>query len=82
MSDLLQKKPTLRQTLRLYRPYVLAIIALIMLLWHIFDLLVGQKSLVVLLELRAQERELEQSIKFYKRQNATLQKEIFELIGE
>lgn len=70
-----------RQTMRLYLPYIVIGILLSLLLWHIFDLLIGNKSLIVLLELQEQESALENSIKFYMRQNAFLQKEIFELIG-
>lgn len=71
----------LRQQARLYFPYIILGILLILLLWHIFDLLVGNKSLIVLIELHEREAVLEDSIKFYQRQNAFLQKEIFELIG-
>ncbi|RDU64658.1 hypothetical protein [Helicobacter sp. MIT 14-3879] len=81
-KELLTKKPTLFDMIRLYKPYILAMIVLILFLWHIFDLLIGNKSLLVLLELREQEKELQESIKFYQRQNAVLQKEIFELVGE
>ncbi len=70
-----------RQQVRLYLPYIIVGILLSLLLWHIFDLLIGNKSLIVLLELQEQESALEDSIKFYERQNAYLQKEIFELIG-
>lgn len=70
-----------RQQVRLYLPYIIVGILLSLLLWHIFDLLIGNKSLIVLLELQTQEDALKNSIKFYQRQNAYLQKEIFELIG-
>ena len=70
-----------QQQVRLYLPYIIVGILLSLLLWHIFDLLIGNKSLIVLLELQEQESALEDSIKFYERQNAYLQKEIFELIG-
>lgn len=70
-----------KQRLRLYLPYIIMGILLSLLLWHIFDLLIGNKSLIVLLELQEQEDALKSSIKFYQRQNAYLQKEIFELIG-
>lgn len=83
-GDLLEQQrfwERLRQQVRLYLPYIIIGILLSLLLWHIFDLLIGNKSLIVLLELQEQESALEDSIKFYQRQNAFLQKEIFELIG-
>lgn len=83
-DDLLKQQGFLerfRQQVRLYLPYIIVGILLSLLLWHIFDLLIGNKSLIVLLELQEQESALEDSIKFYERQNAYLQKEIFELIG-
>lgn len=85
MQDILLEKQgfwwRFRQQFRLYFPYLIIGILLALLLWHIFDLLIGNKSLVVLLELYEQENALQESIKFYQRQNAYLQKEIFELIG-
>lgn len=83
-GDLLEQQrfwERLRQQVRLYLPYIIIGILLSLLLWHIFDLLIGNKSLIVLLELQEQESALQDSIKFYQRQNAFLQKEIFELIG-
>lgn len=85
MRDVLQGKINLKdrllQSIRLYFPYLVALVLLALVLWHIFDLLIGDKSLMVLLTLWEQEDLLEESVKFYKRQNAYLQKEIFELIG-
>lgn len=85
MQDILLKNRGIlgrfRQWTRLYLPYIVVGILLSLLLWHIFDLLIGNKSLIVLFELKEQEEALEGSIKFYQRQNAFLQKEIFELIG-
>lgn len=85
MYDILLEKQgflwRFRQQMRLYLPYIIVGILLGLLLWHIFDLLIGNKSLIVLLELQEQEDALKNSIKFYQRQNAYLQKEIFELIG-
>lgn len=69
-------------TARLYRAYIIAGIILFLLLFHIFSLLLGEKSLIVLLELRKEEERLNKNINFYKNKNASLQKEIFELIGE
>lgn len=85
MRDILQSKMSFKdrllQSIRLYFPYFIALILLALVLWHIFDLLIGDKSLMVLLTLWEQEDLLEESVKFYKRQNAYLQKEIFELVG-
>ena len=85
MQDILKDDKGLlgrvQQQVRLYLPYIIVGILLSLLLWHIFDLLIGNKSLIVLLELQEQESALKDSIKFYERQNAYLQKEIFELIG-
>lgn len=85
VRDVLQGKINLKdrllQSIRLYFPYLVALVLLALVLWHIFDLLIGDKSLMVLLTLWEQEDLLEESVKFYKRQNAYLQKEIFELIG-
>lgn len=85
MHDILQNKISFKekveQTYKLYFPYFIALIVLALVLWHIFDLLIGDKSLMVLLTLWEQEDLLEGSVKFYKQQNAYLQKEIFELVG-
>lgn len=85
MQDILQNKMSFKekvaQTYKLYFPYFIALIVLALVLWHIFDLLIGDKSLMVLLTLWEQEDLLEGSVKFYKQQNAYLQKEIFELVG-
>lgn len=85
MRDILQDKVSFKdkvtQSIRLYFPYFIALVVLGLILWHIFDLLIGDKSLMVLLTLWEQEDLLQESIKFYRRQNAYLQKEIFELIG-
>lgn len=74
-------KARLSQNLAMYFPYFIALVVLALVLWHIFDLLIGEKSLMVLLTLWEQEDLLEGSVKFYKQQNAYLQKEIFELVG-
>ncbi|MGX2981920.1 hypothetical protein [Helicobacter sp. 23-1045] len=85
MHDILEKKASFReratQTYKLYFPYFIALILLSLMLWHIFDLLIGDKSLMVLLTLWEQEDALQESVRFYKEQNAFLQKEIFELVG-
>lgn len=85
MHDILQEKLSFKQKVaqnyRLYFPYFIALVVLALVLWHIFDLLIGEKSLMVLLTLWEQEDLLEGSVKFYKQQNAYLQKEIFELVG-
>lgn len=81
INERLPLKARLAQTYRLYFPYFIALVVLALILWHIFDLLIGDKSLMVLLTLWEQEDLLEASVKFYKQQNAYLQKEIFELVG-
>lgn len=77
----LSLKERITQNLALYLPYFIALVVLALVLWHIFDLLIGDKSLMVLLTLWEQEDLLEGSVRFYKEQNAYLQKEIFELVG-
>lgn len=81
MSKLFEEKLSIFDKIRLYRPYILLVIALIMLFIYIFILLFGNKSIFVLLQLREEKKELEASVKFYQRQNATIQKEIFEISG-
>lgn len=81
MSKLFEEKLSIFDKIRLYRPYILLVIALIMLFIYIFILLFGNKSIFVLLQLREEKKELETSVKFYQRQNATIQKEIFEISG-
>lgn len=81
-DNLLPKKPTLLDNIKLYKPYILISIVLLLILWHIFELLIGNKSVLVLLELREQEKELQNNVEFYQKQNAALQREIFEIVGE
>ncbi|RAX54658.1 hypothetical protein CCY99_02525 [Helicobacter sp. 16-1353] len=81
MAKLFEEKLSIWDKIRLYRPYILLIIALMMLFVYIFILIFGNKSVFVLLELREEKKELETSVKFYERQNAFLQKEIFEISG-
>ena len=81
LQDKLSFWERVAQTCRLYLPYFIALVVLALVLWHIFDLLIGDKSLMVLLTLWEQEDLLEGSVRFYKEQNAYLQKEIFELVG-
>lgn len=81
MSKLFEEKLSIFDKIRLYRPYIFLVIALIMLFIYIFILLFGNKSIFVLLQLREEKKELEASVKFYQRQNATIQKEIFEISG-
>ncbi len=82
MAELIKDKQTLLDNIRLYRPYILFVIAVIILFAYIFTIVFGDKSIVVLLELRKQEKDLQNSVVFYQKQNAYLQKEIFELSGE
>lgn len=81
-DNLLPKKPTLLDNIKLYKPYILIAIVLLLLLWHIFELLIGNKSVLVLLELLEQEKELQNNVEFYQKQNSALQREIFEIVGE
>lgn len=82
MQKLIEGKTKLIDKIRLYRPYILLVIVLVIFFIYIFILIFGNKSVFVLLELREQKKELESSVKFYQGQNAYLQKEIFEIIGD
>lgn len=76
-----EEKLSIWDRVRLYRPYILLAVVLVMLFIYIFTLIFGNKSIFVMLELREEKKELEGSVEFYQRQNAMLQKEIFEISG-
>lgn len=80
--ELFREKPSWIGKFKLYKPYIFSAIAIIGLFAYIFVLLFGNKSFIVLMELREYEKELQQSVDFYQQQNAYLQKEIFELSRE
>ncbi len=82
MSELFEEKPGLFDKIKLYRPYIIIAIVMLGIFTYIFVLLFGNKSLFVLLELKEEQKELQESVKFYQKQNAYLQKEIFEIVGE
>lgn len=82
MNKLFKQKPSLFDKIKLYKIYIYIFIALVLFISYLFVILFGNKSVLVLLELKEEERELEQSVKFYEQQNAYLQKEIFEIGGE
>lgn len=81
MDSLKSSKPSLIDKFRLYRFYILLIVIIILSIIYLYMILFGNKSVMVLIDLREQEKELNDSIKFYQRQNAYLQKEIFEIRG-
>lgn len=82
MQKLFEEKQSLFDKIKLYKPYIVITIVLVGVFAYIFVLLFGNKSLFVLFELREQQKELQESVKFYQKQNAYLQKEIFEIVGE
>ena len=82
MPKVFNEKISIISKIRLYKPYIIAILVLIGIFIYIFILLFGNKSLFVLLELQEEQKELQESVKFYQKQNAYLQKEIFEIAGE
>lgn len=81
-EDFLHKKPTLLDTIKLYKLYILWSIILVLLIWHTFDLIMGDKGILVLRNLREQEQTLQKDVRQYQIQNAALQKEIFEIVGK
>lgn len=82
MQRVVEKKLGAIDKIRLYRPYIIALATILGIFIYIFTLIFGNKSLVVLLELREEKARLEESVKFYQKQNAYLQKEIFEIVGD
>lgn len=81
MSKLFQNKPNIWGLIRLYRPYILFAVIVFLLFLHIFNLIFGEKSFIVLSDLQEQKKELEASVKFYQMQNTYLNKEILEIRG-
>lgn len=79
---IIEEKISLFDKIKLYKTYIIAAAVIMGIFVYIFILLFGNKSLFVLLELREEQKELEESVKFYQKQNAYLQKEIFEIAGE
>ncbi|RDU57575.1 hypothetical protein [Helicobacter sp. MIT 99-5507] len=82
MPKIINEKISIIDKIRLYKPYIIAAIVVIGIFIYIFILLFGNKSLFVLLELKEEQKELQKSVQFYQKQNAYLQKEIFEIAGE
>ncbi|MBR7118535.1 MAG: hypothetical protein IKC84_04110 [Helicobacteraceae bacterium] len=82
MPKIIDEKISIIDKIRLYKPYVIAAMVIVGIFIYIFILLFGNKSLFVLLELKEEQKELQESVKFYQKQNAYLQKEIFEIAGE
>lgn len=82
MPKIINEKISIIDKIRLYKPYIIAAIVVIGIFVYIFILLFGNKSLFVLLELKEEQKELQKSVQFYQKQNAYLQKEIFEIAGE
>ena len=82
MSELFEEKTNLLDKIKLYKPYIIIIAIIVGIFVYIFFLLFGNKSLFVLLEIKEEQKELQESVRFYKKQNAYLQKEIFEITGE
>lgn len=78
----LHKKPTILDTIKIYKPYILWSIIFILLVWHMFNLIIGDKGILVLKDLREQEQTLQKDVRQYQIQNASLQKEIFEIVGK
>lgn len=79
---IIEEKISLFDKIKLYKTHIVAVAVIMGIFVYIFILLFGNKSLFVLLELREEQKELEESVKFYQKQNAYLQKEIFEIAGE
>ena len=82
MPKIINEKVSIIDKIRLYKPYIIASVVIIGIFIYIFILLFGNKSLFVLLELKEEKKALQESVKFYQKQNAYLQKEIFEIAGE
>lgn len=81
MRNFLDNNLSLKDKIKLYRFYIFLGCIVILSIIYLYIILFGNKSVMVLLDLREQEKELSDSIKFYQRQNAYLQKEIFEIRG-
>lgn len=81
MPHLFSQKRDILGILRLYKPYILAGLIIFLLFLHIFILIFGEKSLMVLFDLREEKQILEKSVRFYQVQNAYLNKEILEIKG-
>ncbi len=59
--------------------YGLSVVVIVLLAIYVGNLLFGTNSVEVLYNLNVQEKSLRRKIEFYKKENARLQKEYFEL---
>lgn len=74
-------EPSWRSRTRQYLRYAGLFFGAAVMIYWIYLLVLGERSFGVLRSLRVQKSELEKSVRFYRQQNAALQKEIFEIIG-
>lgn len=79
IDKLIENKNKILNFFKLYKFYIFLFIFICFLFTHLFLLVFGDKSITVLLDLKEEERNLQNSIEFYMKQNALLQKELFEI---
>ena len=79
IDKLVENKNKVINFFKLYKFYIFLFIFICFFLTHLFLLLFGNKSIMVFLDLKEQEKSLQNSIEFYMKQNSLLQKELFEI---